>query len=323
MSVPGRFPTCQVSTRGKGSLIAAASRQLRGNEAARAVGIDITIQAGQDESSSSVSASGTVQHIITDQEVATFGVGDKQLKDAVKAYFGQSPNDAFLHSPTPWGDQYATYGWPQVSMVLVVQSAKILGITSEPIIVKTQDFTNNSSVKGTFNVAISDTVEDTVSSNWSTGGTLSVGQEISYGIEALGVGVKGKTSISYSQSWGIGGEHSLSVTVGSSSGVSLDLDPGQAVVAELSASRGVMKVQIEYSAYLMGSTAINYNPTFNNHHFWGLDIGSVMAGGGISNAVAGTEEIEIGYYSNSKIELKDRATGALKATHFLADAPGH
>ena len=89
----------------------------------------------------------------------------RTFEDAVNAYFGRSPNDAYLHSPTPWGDLYTTYNWPQVSMVLVVQSAKILGITSEPIIVKTQEFTNNSSVKGTFNVAISDTVEDTVSSN--------------------------------------------------------------------------------------------------------------------------------------------------------------
>lgn len=287
------------------------------------MGIDITITAGQDEASSSVNASGSVQHIVTDDERTTFGIGDQQLKDAVAAYFGKAPNDAYVHSPTPWGDLYTTYSWPQVSMVLAVQSAKILEITSEPIIVKSQEFTNNSSQKGTFNVSISDTVEDTVSSNWSTGGTLTVGQEISYGIKPLGLGVEGKTSISYSQSWGVGGEHSTSLTVGSSSGVSVDLDPGQSVVAELSASRGVMKVRIEYSAYLTGCTAINYNPTYKDHHFWALGIEGVMAAGGIRNAVSGTEDIEIGYFSNSKIELKDKATGALKAVRSLADAPGH
>ena len=138
------------------------------------MGISISIVAGQDESASSVNASGSVQHIITDEERTTFRLGDKQLKDAVNAYFGKSPNDAYLHSPTPWGDLYKTYSWPQVQMVLVVQSAEILGITSEPVIVKTQEFRNNSSQKGTFNVSISETVNNTTSTNWSTGGTLSI-----------------------------------------------------------------------------------------------------------------------------------------------------
>lgn len=286
------------------------------------MGISISIVAGQDESASSVNASGSVQHIITDEERTTFRLGDKQLKDAVNAYFGKSPNDAYLHSPTPWGDLYKTYSWPQVQMVLVVQSAEILGITSEPVIVKTQEFRNNSSQKGTFNVSISETVNNTTSTNWSTGGTLSIGQKFEYGVSFLGTGAKGETSMSYSQSWGVGGGESKSVTVGSTSGVSVELDPGEAVVAELSASRGVMKVRIRYNAYLIGNTAINYNPTYKGHHFWSLGISGVMSSGGIFNSVKSTEDIEIGYYSNSKIELKDPA-GIVKAAQFMSDEPAN
>lgn len=286
------------------------------------MGISISVVAGQDESASSVNASGTVQHVITDEERTTFHLGDKQLKDAVKAYFGKSPNDAYLHSPTPWHDLYKTYSWPQVQMVLVVKSAEILGITSEPVIVKTQEFVNSSSQKGTFNVGISESVNNTTSSNWSTGGTLSIGQKFSYSVKFLGEGAEGETSLSYSQSWGVGGQESKSITVGSTSGVSVALEPGESVLAELSASRGVMKVRIRYNAYLIGSTAINYNPTYKGHHFYSLGIGGVMAKGGIANSVVSTEDIEIGYYSNSKIELKDKVTKALKASHRLADAPG-
>lgn len=284
------------------------------------MGISISIVAGQDKSASSVNASGSVQHVITDEERTTFKLGDKQLKDAVKKYFGKSPNDAYLHSPTPWGDLYKKYSWPQVQMVLVVQSAEILGITSEPVIVKTQDFTNNSSKKGTFNVAISESLNNTTSSNWSTGGTLTIGQKFSYGVKFLGAGAEGETSLSYSQSWGIGGQESKSITVGSTSGVSVELDPGESVVAELSASRGVMKVRIRYNAYLIGNTAVNYNPTYKSHHFWSLGIGGVMSKSGISNSIQSTEDIEIGYYSNSKIELKNKVSGKLKASHALADA---
>lgn len=285
------------------------------------MGISISIIAGQDKSASSVNASGSIQHIITNEERTTFRLGDKQLKDAVKAYFGKAPNDAYLHSPTPWDDLYKRYNWPQVQMVLVVQSAEILGITSQPVIVKTQEFENTSSRSGTFNVSISESVNNTTSSNWSTGGTLTIGEKISYGLEFLGSGVKGETSLSYSQSWGIGGQESKSVTVGSSAGVTVQLEPGEAVVAELSASRGVMKVRITYNAYLIGSTAVNYNPTYRNHHFWSLGIAGVMQKAGIPNSVRSTEDIEIGYYSNSKIELKDKKTGALKAVHAMADQP--
>lgn len=286
------------------------------------MGISISIIAGNDESASSVNASGTVQHVITDEERTTFKLGDKQLKDAVKAYFGKSPNDAYLHSPTPWGDLYKKYSWPQVQMVLVVQSAEILGITSEPVIVKTQEFTNESSKKGTFNVAINESVNNTTSSNWSTGGTLSVGQKITYQIGFLGTGGGGETSLSYSQSWGVGGQESKSITVGSTSGVSVELDPGESIVAELMASRGVMKVRVRYNAYLIGNTAINYNPTYKDHHFWSLGIGGVMSSGEVKNSVQSTEDIEIGYYSNSKIVIKDKTTGKLVSQRVLADEVG-
>ncbi|MBC7556561.1 MAG: follicular epithelium yolk protein subunit, partial [Chryseobacterium sp.] len=76
-------------------------------------------------------------------------------------YFGKAPNDAYLHSDTPWDDLYKSYNWPQIQVNLVVLSAIILEITSEPQIVNTQNFSNNSSVKGNFNVAISQQV-----SNW-------------------------------------------------------------------------------------------------------------------------------------------------------------
>ncbi|MGB5771350.1 MAG: hypothetical protein WBM32_16005, partial [Crocosphaera sp.] len=118
--------------------------------------IGISIIVGEDKSTSSVNVSGREQHIITDEERTTFKIGDKALKDAVNAHFGKSPNDAYLRSPTPWGDLYKTYSWPQVQTLLVAQSAEILEITSQPVIVKTQEFENNSDHEATFNVAISE-----------------------------------------------------------------------------------------------------------------------------------------------------------------------
>ena len=45
--------------------------------------------------------------------------------------------------------------------------------------------------------------------------------------------------------------------------MSVELDPGEAVLVELSATRGVMKVRIQYKAYLTGQTAVYYDPKLN------------------------------------------------------------
>lgn len=272
---------------------------------------------------SNVSASGSVQHIITDQEVQTFGIQDDALKNAVNAYFGQRPNDAYLHSDTPWGDLYRTYGWPQVQTVLVVDSATVTEITSQPSIVAKQVFKNESDVAGTFNTGISQEVSNTVENTWSKSDTITVGEEIKYEVGFLGTGGGGKTSLSYSHTWGQSKTESIGITVGSTSGLSVPLNPGQSVNAQLTASRGRMKVRVVYRAYLIGATAVNYNPTYSDHHFWCLDIGSVMSAGGIPNTQTFTEDLEIGFYANSEIILSNPSTGMkLKAFSSLAIPAG-
>lgn len=277
------------------------------------MGIDIHIVAGPDGKSSSVEASGSVQHVITQDERYTFGLSEVGLKDAVNAYFGKTPNDAYLSSPTPWNDLYKTYNWPQVQTVLAVESAELLGITSNPVVVKTQEFTNSSSVKATFDVSISETVNNTATTTWSTSGTLKFEQSITVGIDFIIKGTATSTR-SFTQSWGVGGTETDSITLGSTSGVKVELDPGESIIASLSASRGTMNVRVQYNSYLIGSTAVNYDPAYKDHHFWALPIGEVMKAGGLNNSVKSTADMEIGYYSNSKIELRDKDTGIMKAT---------
>ncbi len=269
------------------------------------MGLSVTIKAGETAATSSVQATGSVQHIITDTERESFNIQDSSLKNAVKAYFGKKPNDAYLHSPTPWDDLYKRYGWSQVQVIMRPISSTVTGITSNPTIIATKNFTNSSSHKATFNAGISDQVTDTVESNWSQTNTISVSQSVSYEVGFLGSGGGGETSFSYSREWGEGGSKSTSVTVGSETGVSVDLDPGESIEAVLSASRGKMKVRIVYEAYLTGQTAINYNPRYKGHHFWALPINSVMSSGGLSTTMQFTEDIELDFYSDASIEIRD------------------
>ncbi|PWC19616.1 ETX/MTX2 family pore-forming toxin [Brenneria corticis] len=198
-------------------------------------------------------------------------------------------------------------------------SSRILSQNSTPEIVMDQVFANNSSVSGVYNVKISQSVQNTVKSSWNTGGKLSVGQKVQYGISFLGTGGKGESSISYEQSWGIGGENSKTITLGTESGVQVTLQPGQAIIAELVASRGTMRVQVDYRASLSGQSAVNYNPVYKDHHFWGLPITQIMRSSNINNAIVSSEIIEIGFYANSQIILRDKKTGESFRTFNLFD----
>ncbi|XP_052747887.1 spherulin-2A-like [Galleria mellonella] len=262
-----------------------------------------------DPSSMRVYTSGNQVGIISDEERNTFELNDNNLKNSVRSYFGLRPDDAFLRSPTPWGDLYKTYGWSQVARTLEPRNGKILKITSKPVIVLEQIFENNSSKPALFNVGISQTVENTVSSSWSKGGELSVGQEINYGFDIEVANGGGTTSLSYTSSFGENTEKSESVTVGASSAMEILLQPGQVVVASLQATRGYIQVEIEYDASLNGQSAVNYADTFKGHHFWALDIRAVMSSGGLSNSKVSKETITIGFYSNSKVVVLDKNYG--------------
>lgn len=267
--------------------------------------ISISINAGQNESSSSVIATGSIQHIINDTERTAFNIQDAALKSAVATYFGQAPDDAYVCSPTPWGDLYQVYSWPQIQTLFSVVSASILGITSNPTIVASQIFKNLSTVPAEFNCGITQEVSVTTESNWSNTSTVEIGQTISYDIGFLGAGAGGETSLSYSQTWEQGGSESKSVTLGSNSGVTVTLQPGKSVESELTASQGKLTVQIVYQQTLSGDTAINYSDTYKGHHFWALDINTVMSAAGYPTSITTTETIEIDFYANSTIVLID------------------
>lgn len=237
--------------------------------------------------------------------------------------FGKRPSDAFLHSPTPWGDLYRHYNWTQTSTVVEATSGEILEVTSNPVALATKTLENDSSFEGEFSSDLSESVSNTVTTSWNMQHTVSVNQKIKYSIGFLGTGGGGETDFGYSLSWGEGGEKSKSITIGSSSGVKVNLKPHQAVVATLTANQGVMKVRIRYKAHLAGGTAINYNPRYQGHHFWYLPIENVMMDADIPNSLEFTEDVEIGYYSGGKVELKDKASNKKIASYSHAAAlPG-
>ncbi|WP_224367367.1 hypothetical protein [Hyalangium versicolor] len=268
-------------------------------------GMNVDITASTDARSSSVNVTGRIEHVITDKERTSFRLNDAQLKAAINAYFGSTPNDAYLHSSTPWGDLYSGYGWPEVKTVLLPKRAQILEITSEPILVARSTFVNNLSRESQFNTSITSSVANNSTNTWSQSDSIEVSQSIKYELGFLGSGAEGETTLTYSHQWGVGGSESVNYEVGTSNGATVSVPPYWGVQSRINASRGKMKIRITYEAHLEGCTAVNYNPAYRGHHFWCLDIGSVMGAGGVTNSIEFTDDIEVGFYSDINLEVKD------------------
>jgi hypothetical protein len=268
----------------------------------------------------SVSSNGSFSHLIADSERTTFGIQDAQLKDAVRQYFGRAPNDAYVRSPTPWGDLYQTYGWPQVETNVRVISATVTDNSLTQTALASKTLKNNSSITGTFTAQLSQSVTDTVETNWSQQNSVSVTQSVNYGIKIIG----GETTFNYTYTWGQGGSQSTSVTVGDAVGVEVVLAPGQSVLATLSAGRGTLTVRVVYQATLSGLVAVNYDPPEQGHHFWAFDVNAVLRAGNLPTTYQITTDITIGYYSNGEVILTDPTTGKpYKVYSFAKPGVGH
>ncbi len=275
------------------------------------MGIQITIIASAVKGHSSVSASGCIQHIITDKEVKLFNIGDRNLKNAICKYFGKEPTYAYLHDPTPiWTNPslYERFGWHEVKTTLFVQSATVTEITAKSEIVAAKTLVNDSNEGANFDASISTEIKNTIESNWSKTGAIELEQAFSYKVEFELCGKADEsTFLLYNNLWGQDALESKNVKIGMSKAVSVDIDPGEMVEAVLTARRGVMKVKILYRVSLEGHTAICYHgKKYKGHWYWALPIIGVMNASDLDIYKDFTEEIKISFYSNTQIELRNQ-----------------
>jgi len=298
--------------------------------------ISIKIQIGEDGKSATVTCEGYDEHIITTEECETFHLIPVQYNNAIKNLLGKSPDHSGLFSPV-WSDdmeknkqdmyQYYDRLPDQVKTRTMCSSpdGKITvnpnDIKLEPVIVSSRVFENDTSTPATFNASISQSVQNTVASSWEIGGALTLGMSMSMSVGILIVSASATYSASYSQSWGIGGQKSKSVTIGDESGVSVELQPGQKIIGELSAYRGTIKFQIPYKSNLAGYAAaifddnVTYNGVKSQYQF--ITIEDVIKnnkkanGDPFSYPIESTETIEVDYYTQATIVLRDGDTGAV------------
>jgi len=252
-----------------------------------------------------INATGSDSDIITTSQIKLFGMEDDQLREHVKRYFGQAPNWVTV-GPSGLYETCLSNS-PRVQVVLKPVSAKIIGVTSKPVILATKTFSNNSDIPATFHADISSDVTDTFESTYSTSFAVAVGQDVSYGLTGIG---SGTTSLSFTAEFGEASSQSSSNTIGESSGVTVTLKPKESVIANLSSFRGTLKARVTYEASLTGQVACHYSPTFKGHYYYGMDVNGVMG----SPTKIIEEDIAVDFYSTGTVNVMSTDTANFIST---------
>jgi hypothetical protein len=270
------------------------------------MGFTVIIIAGPDKDSSSIQATGSTQHVITDTERVTFGITDSLLKDAIGKYLGKRPDDAFLHSPTPWDDLYKKYQLPQVTTIIQPTGAFITDLSSQPTVIGTNSQVNSSSVPATFSFGVTTSVTETTEDSWNVSNTISVSETttFSFGSKAFASGSQSIT-FSYGRTWGTGGSQSNTTTVGATERISVKLQPGQSATASLTMNKGTLHAKIFWQARLTGMVAWNYSTPYKDHHFHWAPIEEILKVIPRENHYVSVEDISYGFYVNAHTVLQN------------------
>lgn len=285
--------------------------------------IEVNIKVGDSADQTWIELLGSSVEPISDDEKDTFKLAGNRVLEAAYHYHGGDPSSIYFRNPTPWGDVFTQYGWTPVSRTLVPKTAKIVGFRTNSSLVDRREYQINSSAKAVYDVGVfKDVPQGTVIFNsWSKSLKLTVGQNIEYAIGFGPTEIGGMESVLYSSSWGQDRSKSETVRVGSTSAVEVELEPGQAVVTELIAERATMKIEVLYEASLDGNVLCSYKEPFRSHFFWRYDVNALLHHANVPRIVRSKETVDIEFYWDATIVVRDLLTGNLMLTRKASIIP--
>lgn len=267
--------------------------------------IKIDINAGHDAGSSSVSFEGDEIELISDEDRKAFNLSDSKMLDAIGVLQGQRPGKLYMRDHP----HFAQYGWSETQRVLNVKSTKVLSLEVKPVALISNSYENMRGDKPTTHTAtLAYSAALSKASTWKVGTKISVAQKISYKIGVPSNEVGGETSFGLESSFGVGGTETRTSTITTTNAVNLVLDPGQAATAVLSASQGTLRIQVEYDVYLQGRVHYSYDYPVDGHYHWSQDTDDLLTQMGVANHQTVTEILEIGFYSDAKVTVRDTET---------------
>ncbi|KAJ8708078.1 hypothetical protein PYW08_010444 [Mythimna loreyi] len=249
--------------------------------------------------------SGSDGKVVTDAELNLFNVTNENLNKGMKEIVTKLPDAIYLKNPTPHGDTFTKFHWQEMTRRLTVKNITIIDIVNEDIVLNKHEHINNATDNIKAKRSMYTVIENRISSTWSKAG-LPRDEILTNFTIAFGNG-----NVSYVNKWRNESSYSAKGLVGVTKERDIMIKPGQTVVTELIASKTIVLMKVIYEAKLVGSIIASYAKVYGTYHFYAPTVQSVMKGANLTNEVNTTEFLEIRCFTNPRLKIYDKLTGAI------------
>nr|WJJ70419.1 venom protein U-MPTX.8-Mc13 [Megalopyge crispata] len=244
--------------------------------------------------------------LLNDRDRQLFGLSDEAIKEGFTMILdGKIPNYMWVKDPTGFNNMYSTKGWTPVQRVLRPINGRVSEKKEKPTVVFKQYFRNRSTVnEAKYTAGLSQTVEHSVSTTWSSE------QQISSEIEmkcSIGF-AEFSTSMTFSNTFGEEVSKSKDISLSAATSLEVTLKPNTSGLAIVKASRGTMKVDVEYWYLMEGCATAGYKEKRGTKYhvkYYCAPITRILNAKSLPNHFKFVVTFEIGFFSNVEAIFED------------------
>lgn len=268
--------------------------------------IQINITVASNKRDAVISFSGADKKLITDHEIELFNISMVNLNRGVRVELGKVPDGGiYLKDPTPYGNVFHKFKWPEIQRNLHVERVQIHEMITKKVVLKQHEHVNYSADDSQSERSLFVDVENSAYSNWSAKGLPD--EDIFYDV----LFKCANTSFKYENKWRNRSLKSSFVRFGTSDQKSMTLKPGRGIVKTLTALKTIFVLRVDYKAQLTGNIIADYENLYGKYHFYAPTIDNIMVAGKIVNEIVTSEKIEIRCFTDPRLDIYDKDTGAL------------
>ena len=274
------------------------------------VGLSVRLKLGKPPT---IEVSGQTINVIKREQLDSLLHGYDDLEGRVRRYRPGPLDGVHLSDqdglPGNLRGTFSKYGWTPAQLHLQAKSARIVDVTSQPVIVDDQLSYNPSDIDSEQSAEISAKVTNSVTreSHWDVSATVE--QTVSYEIggDAYGGKVGGSTSLSFTGGYGESTGKTESVEISTTGSVKALLKPHGAVLFQLSMALGTINAQVTYEARLQGGVFYHYGKRVDGHYLWYVPLSALY--GAADLVKEQNESLSVKVYGHKKIIQSDPPAG--------------
>ena len=274
------------------------------------VGLSVNLQLGKPPT---IEVSGQTINTIQREQLEDLLHGYDDLESRVRKYRPGPLDGVHLSDkdnlPGNLRGTFAKYGWLPAQLVLAAKSARIVNVTSQPVIVDDQLSYNPSDIDSEQAAEISASILNSVTreSHWDVSSTFT--QTVSYEIggDAYGGKVGGETSLSFTGGYGQSTGKTESVEIQTKGSVKALLKPHEAVLFQLSMALGTVNALVAYEARLQGGVFYHYSKPVNGHYLWYVPLSALYNASDLVKVQ--DESLNVKVYGHKKVIQSDPPAG--------------